>query len=248
MLNMCSAYDSEDAAGASESAESRAPTAAGDRGSATDLSATEFSTSDLTAKARIRNGALALFGRHGVANTSVRAVAKAAGVSPALVIHHFGSKDELRRACDRYVIDDLLKKNEELANPDLVGTMRRWLEEPEKFRPALDYLARLIVDGSEAGGELFDEVVASTETMIAEGATAGTMNRAADSRMQAVLVAAFAMVPLLLERHVGRALGTDGLDAAAVQRMTIPTIELLTHGLYSDDTFLEAAKAALDGG
>lgn len=200
---------------------------------------------DLTARARIRNAALELFGRDGVAATSLRSVAEAAGVSPGLVIHHFGSKDGLRRACDSYVLDDLMRKNEELAGSDLVGTMRQWLEQPEQFRPALDYLTRLIVDGAKAGFELFDEVVASTERMIEEGAAANTMNRSTDARMQALLVASFAMVPLLLERHIGRALGTDGLDAEALKRMTVPTLELLTQGLYADDTYLRAAKAAL---
>lgn len=200
---------------------------------------------DLTARARIRNAALELFGRDGVAATSLRSVAEAAGVSPGLVVHHFGSKDGLRRACDSYVLDDLMRKNEELAGSDLVGTMRQWLEQPERFRPALDYLTRLIVDGTSAGHELFDSVVASTERMIEEGAAANTMNRSTDARMQAVLVAAFALVPLLLERHIGRVLGTDGLDAAALKRMTVPTLELLTHGLYADDTYLRAAKAAL---
>src|SRR5690606_34430614 len=141
---------------------------------------------DLTAKARIRNAALALFGSQGVARTSVRAVARLAGVSPALVIHHFGSKDDLRRACDRYVVDDLMQKNEELTSADLVGTMRQWLAEPERFRSALDYLTRLIIEDAEAGAELFDQVVASTERMIAAGAATGTMNQASDARTQAV--------------------------------------------------------------
>ena len=34
----------------------------------------------------------------------MRAVAAEAGVSPALVIHHFGSKDALRAACDEHVL------------------------------------------------------------------------------------------------------------------------------------------------
>ena len=50
------------------------------------------SASDLTARARIRDAALARFGAEGIAGTSVRAVAADAGVSPALVLHHFGSK------------------------------------------------------------------------------------------------------------------------------------------------------------
>ncbi|MFD0204347.1 MULTISPECIES: TetR/AcrR family transcriptional regulator [Saccharothrix] len=61
-------------------------------------------TSDLTARARIRDAALARFGADGVAGASMRAIAADAGVSPALVVHHFGSKEGLRQACDEYVL------------------------------------------------------------------------------------------------------------------------------------------------
>jgi TetR/AcrR family transcriptional regulator, regulator of cefoperazone and chloramphenicol sensitivity len=53
---------------------------------------------DLTTKARLRETALALFADHGITATSLRSIAAVAGVSPGLVIHHFGSKDGLRRA------------------------------------------------------------------------------------------------------------------------------------------------------
>ena len=49
---------------------------------------------------RILDAALDLFGAQGFSGTSIKAVAQQAGVSPALVIHHFGSKDALRAACD----------------------------------------------------------------------------------------------------------------------------------------------------
>ncbi|MGH3558484.1 MAG: TetR family transcriptional regulator, partial [Mycobacterium sp.] len=45
-------------------------------------------SADLTAAARIRDAAIEQFGRHGF-GTGLRAVAEAAGVSAALVIHHF---------------------------------------------------------------------------------------------------------------------------------------------------------------
>uniref|UniRef100_UPI0013D78043 TetR/AcrR family transcriptional regulator n=1 Tax=Fodinicola feengrottensis TaxID=435914 RepID=UPI0013D78043 len=51
---------------------------------------------DLTARARIRNAALRQFADKGVKGTTIRGVAEAAGVSPALVQHHFGSKEQLR--------------------------------------------------------------------------------------------------------------------------------------------------------
>src|SRR4051812_35188546 len=57
---------------------------------------------DLTAKANVRNAALRLFAERGHDAVTVREIAAAAGVSPALVVHHFGSKDGLRAAVDSY--------------------------------------------------------------------------------------------------------------------------------------------------
>lgn len=45
--------------------------------------------------AAIHAAASQLFGEHGFGGTSVRAIAKVAGVDPALVIRHFGSKEAL---------------------------------------------------------------------------------------------------------------------------------------------------------
>ena len=60
-------------------------------------------SSDLTAKARIREQALLLFAERGPDTVTVRDVAAAAEVSPGLVMHHFGSKAGLREAVDEHV-------------------------------------------------------------------------------------------------------------------------------------------------
>src|SRR5665647_1890724 len=57
---------------------------------------------DLTARATIRNAALRLFADRGHDAVTVREIATQAGVSPALVIHHFGSKDGLRTEVDAF--------------------------------------------------------------------------------------------------------------------------------------------------
>lgn len=202
---------------------------------------------DLSSKARIRNAALRLFGRDGVAKTSVRSIAGAADVSPALIIHHFGSKEGLRRACDSYVVEDLVKKNQELTGSDVIGVMRQWLADPERFRSAFDYLTRMVLDGSDTGIALFADMVASTEEILAQGEKAGHVRKTEEPHTRAILVAAFGMMPLLLESHFGHLLKTDGLDAGALARLTVPSLELLTKGLYADDSYLDAAKAALEG-
>ena len=67
--------------------------------------------SDLSARTKIREAALSLFGTEGFA-VSVRAIADAAGCSPGLVMHHFGNKDGLREAVDQSVMDTLLQRFE----------------------------------------------------------------------------------------------------------------------------------------
>ncbi len=56
---------------------------------------------------RILTSARELFARNGIANTSIRAVAAAAGVDSALVHHYFGTKERLFAAAVRIPIDPM---------------------------------------------------------------------------------------------------------------------------------------------
>ena len=56
---------------------------------------------------RILAGARELFARNGIRNTSIRAVAAAAGVDSALVHHYFGTKEKLFAAAVRLPIDPM---------------------------------------------------------------------------------------------------------------------------------------------
>jgi AcrR family transcriptional regulator len=63
---------------------------------------------------RILANARVLFARNGIANTSIRAVAAAAGVDSALVHHYFGTKEKLFAAAVRVPIDPM----------DIIGPLR----------------------------------------------------------------------------------------------------------------------------
>ena len=201
---------------------------------------------DATTRSRIRDHAVALFGRDGFAATSVRAIGDAAGVSAALVIHHFGSKEGLRRACDEHVLAEVMGRKGDLArNANPSAAMQAMLADAEAYRPTLDYLARMILDGSRLGDDLFDAIVASTLSMLEAGVASGTMHSSSDPEMRAVIITAQSLSTLLLERQIGRAFGATGLTGDIVRRMTLPTLELYTDGLYADDTMLAAAAEAL---
>jgi AcrR family transcriptional regulator len=202
---------------------------------------------DLTTRARIRDAAIVLFGRDGFGATSVRAIASAAGVSPALVLHHFGSKDQLRAECDAFIVESSIGRNDELGDGSAAAaTIQRWLADVEQFRPQLDYMARMLTDDSPAADRLFDLLVAGTTDMIRGQIAAGVMREVPDVEVTGLYLTVYGIVPILLGRQIGRVLGVDGMSAEAIRRSTLPLLDLYTHGLYSDDRFLVAAREALD--
>lgn len=193
------------------------------------------SASDLTARARIRDAALARFGRDGIAGTSVRAVAADAGVSAALVLHHFGSKDGLRQACDEYVLEAIR------ADGDAdVGALGEVLQAATPLRR---YLARALLDGSDAATTLFTEIVDRTEQWLAQGEAEGWVRPTEDARARAVTYVSWLLAPLVLGDQVGRLLGGDPAETATAVRGARAGLEMLTGGLFTDDRWLKAFTA-----
>ncbi len=122
-------------------------------------------TSDLTGLARIRNAALDRFARDGVAATSIRDVAKHAGVSPGLVQHYFPSKAALVDAVNQHVV--ALATNafsglvQDGSPPDAMRELGDRLTEFVAEHPtALSYVARSAADGETGALEIFDAFLA----------------------------------------------------------------------------------------
>ena len=206
------------------------------------------SASDLTARARIRDAAIDLFGRHGFAHTRVRDIAEQAGVSPGLVLHHFGSKVGLRHACDALVTDELFARKDALTSPSAAEAIRSWLADVEAFRPLLRYISRMLTDGSQAGADLFAAFLDGTRRMIDEQIDAGIMRDVADREVIGAYLTVFGLAPLLLQEHLAAAFGEREMSAALSRRATLPILDLYTHGLYTDDRFLRMAEEALTDG
>lgn len=186
-----------------------------------------------------------LFGHNGFAATSVRAIADRADVSPALVIHHFGSKDGLRRDCDDFVVEAFLGNKNELVGDGASNAMQAWLADIDQFRPFIDYLSRMLTDHTPAGDHLFDSLLSATARMLSEQVDSGMVRPPLDSEVTATYVTLYGIVPLIMRRHVARALGADELDAATLRRSTLPILDLYTNGLYTDSRILDAARDAL---
>ncbi|MBO1900921.1 TetR family transcriptional regulator [Leucobacter weissii] len=203
---------------------------------------------DLTTRARIRNAAIELFGSRGFERASLRMIAEAAGVSAALVVHHFGDKSGLRAACSAHVAEMFTVDREGVGGSSpTIDSIQAALHDLDAYGPALDYLARMLSDDdSESADELFDGILGGALRGVQEQEAAGVILPQSDPRITALLLTVFGLAPLVLRRHFARALGEAELTPAALGRLTVPMLELFTHGFYRDDAILRAAEAAVE--
>jgi AcrR family transcriptional regulator len=195
---------------------------------------------DLTARARIREAALMHFAEEGYERATIRAIARTAGVSPGLLRHHFGSKEELRKACDDYVSGMLHRINAQLLDDlgDVAGAGRM-------SKRVQRYMLRALVDGSVTVGPIFDEMVTMSEQWLARADEARPDPPAVDRRIRAALVTAMkAGIPLLHE-HVSRAIGTDMFTPEGERLVALGLLDIYSHTLINEET-ASAAEAGFD--
>lgn len=204
---------------------------------------------DLTARARIRDAAIARFAAAGVAATGVRAVARDAGVSAGLVMHHFGSKEGLQAACDAHVCAVLRQQKSAAmaagASLDPVAALRQAAEGP----PLTRYLARRLVEGSGEVGALFDELVADAVGYMAQGVDSGLLRPSADPVGRAAVLTAWSLGALVLHEHLQRVLGVDLLGAPGEALAYLrPALDLLSGGLLTPEHAARLTAALDDAG
>ncbi|MGM1017174.1 MAG: TetR family transcriptional regulator [Actinomycetota bacterium] len=204
-------------------------------------------TDDLTTRARIRDAAIECFGERGFAGASLREIARVANVSPALIVHHFGGKDGLREACDDFVVTSFLGEKDAIAGAgaSAAAMMRAAMDEHGTRSPRLEYMARMLVEDSTVADHLFQAFLTGTRQMIEDQIEAGVMRPQTDLEATAIYLTLYGLGPIVLHHQIARAFGESRLTTPVLERSTIPVLEMFTHGLYTDDRMLVAAREAL---
>ncbi|MDX1887702.1 TetR/AcrR family transcriptional regulator [Mycolicibacterium sp. 120270] len=206
------------------------------------------SAEDLTAVARIRDAAIDQVGQHGF-SVGLRAIAKAAGVSAALVIHHFGSKDGLLKACDDHILEVIREsKSESLKSADATAWFTQ-MAEIESYAPIMAYLVRSMQTGGTLAKHFWQRMIDNAEEYLEEGVRAGTLKPSQDPRARARFLGMNngGGFLLYLQMH------DNPSDLRAVLRdyaedMVLPALELYTNGLMADSAMYEAFLAQRERG
>jgi AcrR family transcriptional regulator len=197
---------------------------------------------DLTARATIRNAALRLFAERGHDAVTVREIAAAAGVSAALVVHHFGSKDGLRAVVDEYAaqaFDTLFSMDDQDLAAALTGD--GWGSVAEMFARAFPhgsplpaYLRRLMLTNDPAGAALFGRWFALTRRLLDSMTEMGAAQASDDPAVRAAFLLVNDLALILLRNQVAAAIGVDPLTPEGITRWAREVTAVYTKGAFAD--------------
>jgi AcrR family transcriptional regulator len=197
------------------------------------------SSEDLTARARIRDAAIALFAERGIGPATIRDIAQAAGVSSGLLRHHFGSKEGLRQACDDYAMAELTRirsrvfEDGKFQDQSFLGSVQPAAMQLQR------YLVRSTLDSPGATSAMFARMVeVGEEWLDSQGI------HAEDQRAYAAVLVAMQMGMFLMADQLSAALGTDVAKPIGHLRMLRGAVEVFARPLLEDQG--EAMRAALD--
>jgi TetR/AcrR family transcriptional regulator, regulator of cefoperazone and chloramphenicol sensitivity len=192
-------------------------------------------SSDLTARARIRDAAIDLFAQRGIAAATIRDIAQAADVSSGLLRHHFGSKEGLRDACDEYALNKVTALGVEFTETAMLGRVT-----PEVMR-LQQYLIRSAMDGSPAAVAMFDRMLDYGEDWLA---TSGL--EVSDPRAFLAVISVMKMSMFVMRDLLSHALGEDVGEPAGWVRAMIASLEFFAQPMVTPD-LVEQARKALAG-
>ncbi|HVX47054.1 MAG TPA: TetR/AcrR family transcriptional regulator [Mycobacteriales bacterium] len=193
---------------------------------------------DRTARARIRDEALRLVAERGPDAVTIRQIAAAAGISPALVIRHYGCKEALLASLDYHVVqtfEALLTSMTEGAEPFEPGALPSLADliagalPPDS--PIPSYLARLLTTGGPVGAALFQKLHAISRRALEEMVGAGTAAPGDDPDVRAAVLLANDLAVLILRAPLSDLLGTDPLSAEGMRRWGTEVLAIYRDGL-----------------
>lgn len=196
--------------------------------------------SDLTARARIRDAAIECFADDGF-GASFRAIAARANVSPGLITHHFGAKEQLRAECD----EEVLRRYEELKTSGIADPSAYLVErltEPGPAAQLMVYMLRAIHAGGPSARAFLEHLIDSARHVMKASLDSGLIRPSRDEEARVRYMTYQTMGALLIQFLTMPDATPEGFVEAlrsGGQAQILPTLELFTEGLFTTRRMLD---------
>ena len=177
-----------------------------------------------------------LFAERGYAEVTVRQIASAAGVSPALVIHHYGSKESLRARIEERIaavvesmLADLARLPEEGGSTSVAELFTDRLEREPGMA---GYVRRLLADGGPAGIALFERLYQVTVAGMQALEQAGVIRPSRDEAVRSAFLLSNDLAMLLFRPHLSEVVGIDPLSRDGLVRWSAEVADVYMGGVF----------------
>jgi TetR/AcrR family transcriptional regulator len=195
-----------------------------------------------------------LFADLGIEGASVARIARQAGLNRRMLYHYFGSKDGLYRAVIESAYRRLSSIEVELAHmllpaEDLLAKMIRAYYD---FLAANPDVVRLLAWENLRRGEVSRRmdmssfkapILEALRLALARGKSEGRFRRDLDEKQVLISCMALSFFYFSNQYTLGRALGVDLADPAAIQRRVSHVVKLILDGIRADGGRHQAAQA-----
>lgn len=186
----------------------------------------------LSAKTELAEVAISKFAESGFKSTSLRSIAAAADVSPALLVHHFGSKEGLIEHCIEQALGEWISTKTAMSTMPLSSAVGTWQESVKEHGSKLRFFKQLMIEGGEYANLLFQRMVAEAERFIDQSIQAGIFRTVENKKDLALIMTLHGLGPLVLENVVNNFLGGKFTDPKLGLRLAAANNEIYEKGIY----------------
>src|SRR5690606_1378191 len=148
------------------------------------------------------------FAREGF-DAPLRGIAADAGVSAALIMKRFGSKDGLRQAADEFVRAWIRRAKDEHADAAATGQLLTALAQSEEHATLVVYVFHAILDGDAIGRDFVEGLIDDAERAASSAVERGELKPSRDERARARYLTLSSVGAFLLPQQQRQQEGAD---------------------------------------
>lgn len=174
-----------------------------------------------------------MFAENGFTQTSLRSIAKRAGVSPGLLIHHFGSKDDLVAEAISETLGRWVVGETAAVLDDESARVENWRMFIEKNSTSLNFFRQVLLAGGTYAERLFDASLRESRTFLDQMKAAGRVKEVHDTEATALMVSASGLGLILFLDHVERIMGGQIASETVATRLMNANTELWENGIFT---------------
>jgi AcrR family transcriptional regulator len=186
--------------------------------------------------------AVQMFAADGFQRTSLRSIAKHAGVSPALMIHHFGTKDKLIDLAIVNTLGDWVAKEKLAMLDDQENQLSSWQSIMEQGATPLNFFRQVLIAGGKYAGRLFDVAVSESEALLKTVAGNGQLKKVSNPHVTAILMTLSGLGSLILMEHIERHMGGSIASPEVAHKLMVANNEMLQDGIFVSPAQIKEEK------